>query len=520
MVGASTDWFLDGAESRVPGASAAEHREGPWSEGNLVRPLVHGAVYFARLHAELDALRPGDRVWFTDWRGDADERLLPDGPTIGELLCDLAERGVEVRGLVWRSHGERLAAPVSGRANSKLGRRINDAGGEVLLDQRVRRFGSHHQKLVVVRRRGDPERDVAFVGGIDLCHSRRDDEHHAGDPQALAMDPRYGPRPPWHDAALELRGPVVVDVLRLFAERWDDPTPLDAKTPYRMLLQRLARMPRHPRPLPETAPPPAPAGPHAVQLLRTYGRKRPPFPFAPDGERTIARAYEKAFARATRLIYIEDQYLWSTEVVRGIVRSLAAHPRLRVVVVVPRHPDSSGAVVGPALRLGQIRAIRALRRAAPDRVGVFDIENAAGTPVYVHAKICIIDDVWFTCGSDNFNRRSWTTDSELTCAVVGGDRDGTLASSLRRGLWSEHLGLPAHDPRLDDLDGALALWRTLAQEVERWGGPADGPHPAARVRAHRPEPVTRLQRLWAEPIYRTIADPDGRPARLRGTDRF
>jgi phosphatidylserine/phosphatidylglycerophosphate/cardiolipin synthase-like enzyme len=76
--------------------------------------------------------------------------------------------------------------------------------------------------------------------------------------------------------------------------------------------------------------------------------------------------------------------------------------------------------------LGQLRAIGMLRRAAPDRVGIFDLENSQGTPIYVHAKICIIDDTWFTCGSDNFNRRSWTTDSELTCAVMDTSADGML----------------------------------------------------------------------------------------------
>ena len=103
---------------------------------------------------------------------------------------------------------------------------------------------------------------------------------------------------------------------------------------------------------------------------------------------------------------------------------------------------------------------RTLRRVAPDRFGVFDLENSAGTPIYVHAKICIIDDTWFTCGSDNFNRRSWTTDSELTCAVfdtTAGRREPDsadtstgsarpLAHGLRLQLWAEHLGLDQDDP--------------------------------------------------------------------------
>src|SRR5207302_396991 len=60
-----------------------------------------------------------------------------------------------------------------------------------------------------------------------------------------------------------------------------------------------------------------------------------------------------------------------------------------------------------------------------DRVAVFGLENRAGTPVYVHAKVCIVDDTWLAVGSDNINLRSWTHDSELGCAVLDlGDADG------------------------------------------------------------------------------------------------
>jgi phosphatidylserine/phosphatidylglycerophosphate/cardiolipin synthase-like enzyme len=529
-------WFLTRAERGNLATEVHAGRAGSlsWSEGNLVKPLVHGAAYFARLHEELTALRQGDRVWFTDWRGDADERLLADGPSIGDLLAGLARAGVEVRGLVWRSHGERVSSPISGRSNELLGREINDAGGEVLLDQRVRLFGSHHQKFFVIRHRDDPARDIAFVGGIDLCHSRRDDAEHAGDPQALPMGPRYGARPPWHDAALELRGPVVADLLAIFAERWNDPNPLDRRTPYRMLLQRLARMPRHPAPLPETAPPPPAAGPHAVQLLRTYGIKHPPFPFAPAGERSVARAYGKAFARARSLIYIEDQYLWSTEVTATLADALERNPDLNVIVVVPRYPSSDGPLSGPASRIGQLRAIGMLRRIAPARVGVFDLENAVGTPIYIHAKICIVDDTWMTCGSDNFNRRSWTTDSELTCAVLdtadrreplgmdtGREAPAGLARDLRSELWAEHLGLDRTDPRLHDPAAGLALWNAAADTLDRWHETGRrGPRPTGRARHHNPEPVSRIQRLWAAPLNRLVLDPDGRPRALRGTAQF
>ena len=55
----------------------------------------------------------------------------------------------------------------SEEANAEFVRRIGEHGGQVLLDARTRRSGSHHQKLVVLRHPGAPGRDVAFIGGID-----------------------------------------------------------------------------------------------------------------------------------------------------------------------------------------------------------------------------------------------------------------------------------------------------------------------------------------------------------------
>lgn len=530
--GAESCWFLTKEERGNPATALNRDADGaPWCPGNLVRPLVHGAHYFQRLYEELCLLQAGDRVSFTDWRGDADQRLLPDGPTVSEVLCDLARRGVEVRGLLWRSHSQRLS--FSAQQNQRLGTAINAAGGEALLDQRVRHFGSHHQKLFLIGHRGDSNRNVAFVGGIDLCHGRRDDEQHQGDPQQQPMDQRYGPRAPWHDAAVELRGPVVADLMETFAERWDDPQPLDSRTPYRMLMQRLAHMPRHPKPLPQRLDPPEPAGGHSVQVLRTYGRRG--YPFAPDGERSVARAYNKAFDLAQSLIYVEDQYLWSRPIASSIARALEQSPELRVIAVVPRFPDADGRFTGPLNRIGQIEAMQLLAATAPDRVAVYDISNDHEVPIYVHAKICVVDDVWMTCGSDNFNRRSWTNDSELTCAVVDSEADPReprqidryghgarrLPRQLRLQLWAEHLQVDPDDPRLLDPVAGFELWRERAAAVDAWhAGGRLGRRPAGRARAHRPDPVSPLMRKLVTPIQRILADPDGRAPAARRRNEF
>ncbi|MFC7489826.1 MULTISPECIES: phospholipase D family protein [unclassified Knoellia] len=484
-----SEWFLPTTER-------------PWSAGNLVVPRVHGADYFARLLEVVEATQPGDRIFLTDWRGDADQRLSSDGPTTADLLSSALRRGVEVRALLWRSHPGSL----NSEENNHLGTIINEAGGEALFDERVRRGGSHHQKLFVVRRKGRPEEDVAFVGGIDLCHGRRDDAAHAGDPQAPPLDERYGPNPPWHDAMAEIRGPAVAHVLDTFAERWDDRTPLDHRNPYRAVLHRLTKMPRHTKPLPQRWDPPPEAGRHLVQILRTYPSKRPAYPFAPDGERSIARAYSHAFGRARRLIYIEDQYFWSDVVAATLAEALRREPELQVIAVVPRFPEKDSRIAGPPMLHGQRLAWDLLREAGGERVALFDLENAVGNPIYVHAKVCVVDDEWMTIGSDNLNRRSWTHDSELTCAVV--DPDDVLPRTVRTSLWAEHLGLAQDDPRMADLSDALALW------AEREDAPG------SRIRRHLPPAISAATRRWARPAYLALYDPDGRPRRLRGTTDF
>src|SRR5436305_171546 len=201
-----SDWFLNASERGNSASSIDRRHPGgeAWTANNLVTPLIHGREYFARLRLVLEQTKAGDRVLFTDWRGDPDERLDGPGSEVVDLLVSLARRGVEVKGLVWRSHPD--VTRFSEEENRTVAKDVNEAGGSVLLDERVRRAGSHHQKLFVVLHPSAPEQDVAFVGGIDLCHGRNDDEHHHGDPQAIEIDKRYGPTPPWHDMQVELRG--------------------------------------------------------------------------------------------------------------------------------------------------------------------------------------------------------------------------------------------------------------------------------------------------------------------------
>ena len=542
-----------------------------WSSGNTVRAHVHGRDYFAELHERISGLGSGDRLYFADWQGDPDQQLTDDPrSTLEATLVAAVRRGADVRGLLWRSHWHRLG--YSADRHRQLGEGIGEAGGQCLRDMRVRTRGAHHQKFVVIRYADDPARDVAYVGGIDLCHGRRDDAKHQGDRQPVEMARAYGPTPAWHDIQVAIQGPAVHDVESTFRERWEDSTPLTLN-PGRLLSSLVQREDLTPEPLGDQAPPPParPGGHEIVQIVRTFPVIYPKsFDFAPAGERSVMLGNTKAIARAERLVYVEDQYLWSEQVGEHFAGALRDNPDLRLIVVLPMVPDREGAAVELPQLYGRSLAMRAIVEAGGDRVAFFGLTNDSGLPIYVHSKTCIIDHRWASVGSDNLNRRSWTSDSEIAATIVD-DRGESGAPApeesfprvLLRTLVAEHLGctvaeVPEDPHELFDAmvacGDALDRWyagggtdrrtgirglladrrprrpvpvptavsrrlpgraRRRRRVLDRAAAFAAADHeqqrPAGRLRRLAVPELTSAQLLWAPRLYDLLFDPDGRP---------
>ncbi|MBC7592791.1 MAG: phospholipase, partial [Kineosporiaceae bacterium] len=140
---------------------------------------------------------------------------------------------------------------------------------------------------------------------------------------------------------------------------------------------------------------------------------------------------------------------------------------------------------------------------------------------YVHAKTCIVDDTWATIGSDNFNRRSWTHDSELSAAIIDLAGDAAYARDLRLTLAAEHLDRTGTLEDCVDPRGMFAAYADTAAELDRWhaNGRVDE-RPPGRLRRLEPPRIGPLKRALAAIPYRVVHDPDGRPRSIRGTDRF
>src|SRR3977135_2453584 len=86
---------------------------------------------------------------------------------------------------------------------------------------------------------------------------------------------------------------------------------------------------------------------------------------------------------------------------------------------------------------------------------------ARADPLYVHAKVAVVDDRWLIAGSANINAHSFFNDTEMSVATD----DAALVRDTRARLWSEHLELDqdkvAGTPAVELVD---SYWLPIARE--------------------------------------------------------
>ena len=396
-----------------------------WAEGDPtprsgtdVEILVDGAQALPVIAEAIDGARSS--VWITGWYLSPSFRLRPDdGQTLLELLAEKA-RQVDLRVLLWAGSPLPLFHP-----DRHDLRRIRDelrhAGIRCALDDRERPMHCHHEKLVLV------DGSTAFVGGIDLTH-------YAGD----RLDRNDHPRRAdvgWHDAASRLRGPIVADVVAHFSMRWNEVTGEPLEDPE----------------------PPQEGGTIETQLVRTVPEKI--YRALPRGDFRILESYGRALRSAQSLVYLESQFLWSPEIVEILAEKLRSPPvdEFRVVVLLPAKPNN-----GEEDSRGQLALLEDADRGNGRFLACTLSQKGPGQarPVYVHAKIGIVDDRWLTLGSANLNEHSLFNDTEVNIVV----RENPLVRETRLRLWSEHLECDPAELDLPPHDVVDNLWRPLADE--------------------------------------------------------
>ncbi len=420
---------LDALDAEGSGWAAGDPPPRP---GNDVEVLVDGADALPRIAEAISAAR--SHVELAGWHFDPDFRLGEGGPTLRELLASAAAHA-DVRVLAWAGSPLPLFHPDRREVREAMRRLVARTRIRYGLDRRERPLHCHHEKLVLV------DGELAFVGGIDLTALAGDRLDRTTHPARDSIG--------WHDAAVRLRGPAVGDVADHFRLRWVEVTG-----------EVLPTLPR-----------PDPAGGLDVQVVRTVPERV--YDRLPRGDFRILEVYLRALRGAERLVYLENQFLWSPEVVDVLEEKLARPPRddFRLVVLLPVRPnngeDDTRGQLGQLAEAddGDARflACTLYQRGAP-----------RPEPVYVHGKIGIVDDCWLTLGSANLNEHSLLNDTEMNVVL----HEPELVRATRLRLWAEHLGRAADDVAGDPARVVDELWRPLAAEglerVRRGEAPARG----------------------------------------------
>ena len=395
----------------------AEDGSFPPRSGTQVELLVDGAEALPRMAEEIASAQ--SHVHVAGWFFSPDFPMGDGGPTLKELLADTGER-CDVRVLAWAGAPLPLFHPDRGEVRAMRDELTRGTRIEMELDAKERPMHCHHEKLVIVDDR------VAFVGGIDLTSFAGDRLDHSLHPPRDTLG--------WHDACARLEGPVAADVAEHFSLRW-------------------------PRALPPRRPAEPDGGGLEVQLVRTVPEHV--YDGLPNGEFSILESYVRALRGARRLVYLENQFLWSPEIVEILAAKLREPPAddFRIVVLLPAKPNN-----GADDTRGQLGVLAEAAEQGGDEGRFLACTlfqpGPTGGPVYVHAKIGIVDDNWLTIGSANLNEHSLFNDTEVN--VVLHDESFIHAARLR--LWSEHLQRPASELDGDPCRVVDELWHPLAAQ--------------------------------------------------------
>ena len=361
--------ILDGLASRGPATDIFERHlaleeaivGSPLTTGNQVLLLQDGPATFQAMHAAILAAR--DHINMETYILDDDEV----GQRFAQALIDKQRQGVQVN-LIRDSVGT-IGTPQA------FFEQLTDSGIKVLefnpLNPLVARKDwelnqRDHRKLLIVDGR------TAFLGGINISSV------YSGGSFSQHSRTRPDGSPPWRDTDLQLRGPVVAELQKLFLATWEAQKgePLPAKNYF---------------------PPPENAGRLVVRAIGSS----PEEPYS-----LIYATLLSAIANAETSVRLTNAYFAPDPQLLAALEA-AVRRGVEVTLILPSQTDSW--LVFHAGRNYYEQLLRA---------GV-KIHERRG--VILHSKTALVDGVWATVGSTNLDWRSFLHNYELNAVVLGAE---------------------------------------------------------------------------------------------------
>ena len=360
---------LDGLASRGPATDIFERHlaleeaivGSPLTTGNQVLLLQDGPATFQAMHAAILAAR--DHINMETYILDDDEV----GQRFAQALIDKQRQGVQVN-LIRDSVGT-IATPQA------FFDQLKESGVKVLEFNPLNPLAAKkdwelnqrdHRKLLIVDGR------TAFLGGINISSV------YSGGSFSQHSRARPDGSPPWRDTDLQLRGPVVAELQKLFLATWEAQKgePLPAKNYF---------------------PPPEKAGRLVVRAIGSS----PEEPYS-----LIYATLVSAIANAETSVRLTNAYFAPDPQLLAALEA-AVRRGVEVTLILPSQTDSW--LVFHAGRNYYEQLLRA---------GV-KIHERRG--VILHSKTALVDGVWATVGSTNLDWRSFLHNYELNAVVLGAE---------------------------------------------------------------------------------------------------
>jgi cardiolipin synthase len=249
----------------------------------------------------------------------------------------------------------------SGKMNQSLIEEMKQAGIEVVRYQPLRWYSlgrlnnRTHRKLLIV------DGKVGFTGGVGIA------DQWLGD----AQDAEH-----WRDSHFRLEGPAVAQMQAAFMDNW-------METCSEVLHGE------------EYFPPLEPVGTHVAQLFKSS---------ADDASESVRLMYLLSIASAVKSVLIANAYFVPDAL--AVATLVAARRRgVRVEIIVPSSRTdavvvrrASRSLWGPLLEAG---------------VAIHEYQ-----PTMYHVKVVVVDDVWTSVGSTNFDNRSFRLNDEANLNIL------------------------------------------------------------------------------------------------------
>jgi cardiolipin synthase A/B len=363
--------------------------ETPLVTGNKTTLLPNGEQAF---HAIFQAIRQARKHVHLEYYEVED--IDDGGEHLSDLLLAKRREGVQVA-LIYDSYG-------SGKTPASFFDRLKAADVALVSFNPVNPLEAHasyspndrdHRKILVA------DGALAIVGGVNLSTDYESGSGGSGGSSGKSKNRKNEPPEYWQDTDMQIEGPVVAQLQKLFLETWKQqkgPALEDA----------------------EFFPKIAPKGSEVVRVIGS----------GPDEK--LPRYYVtllSAIRNAEHSIWIATAYFVPTDEEVADLKH-AARRGVDVRLLLPGKSDSS-----LSLAVGHSHYSELLHAG----VKIYEARDEI-----LHSKSAVIDGVWSVIGSSNFDHRSVLFNDEVDAVVLG----GATASAMQDILESETQSAVAIDP--------------------------------------------------------------------------